>query len=390
MSTIVTDQTFLDRQITEEAQPERIRHHLTTHRIAYDGQTGQVYKIWLLNIVMNIFTLGIYSFWGKTRLRQYVAGAFKLNKDRFEYTGTGKELFIGFLKAMLIFLVLYLPFMVASIIAPDAVWPLVFLIPFFYVLPVALYSAWRYRISRTQWRSIRFELDGSVMKFAGLFLWRWLINIVSLGLFIPYSDIKIYQYVTDNAYYGDIAFRFEGRGKDLMAVHLATYSIIIGLFIFALYGLQLMAASFAAAQMALTQQKLSVDEALVIFFSNASFFSALACTIVPFILLPMVRLIYKTALIHEITNHLYAGEVGFRSTVTTFALIKLKLGNLLILILTFGLGLPVIMQRNLRFFAQHTQVRGDLETSSIKQTANHKPADAEGLHAVMGLDSGLI
>lgn len=390
MSTIATDQAFLDRQITEDAQPDRIRHHLTTHRIAYDGQTGQVYKIWLLNIVMNIFTLGIYSFWGKARLRQYVAGAFKLNKDRFEYTGTGKELFIGFLKGMLIFLVLYLPFMLASVIAPDAAWPLILLIPFFYVLPVALYSAWRYRISRTQWRGIRFELDGSVMKFAGLFLWRWLINIVSLGILIPYSDIKIYQYVTDNAYYGDIAFRFEGRGKDLMAVHLATYSIIIGLLIFALYGLQLMAASFAAAQMAVTQQALSVDEALVIFFSNASFLTALICIIIPFILLPMVRLIYKTALIHEITNHLYAGEIGFRSTVTTFALIKLKLGNFLILILTFGLGLPVIMQRNLRFFAQHTQVRGDLETSSIKQTLARKPADAEGLHAVMGLDSGLI
>ncbi|MCC6924014.1 MAG: DUF898 domain-containing protein [Nitrosomonas sp.] len=390
MSTIATDQVFMGRQVTEEAQPDEIRRHLTTHRIAYDGQTGQVYKIWLLNIVMNIFTLGIYSFWGKTRLRQYVAGAFKLNKDRFEYTGTGKELFVGFLKGMLIFFVLYLPFMVASFIAPDAVWPLVFLIPFFYVLPVALYSAWRYRISRIQWRGVRFELDGSVMKYAGIFLWRWLINIISLGILIPYSDIRMYQYIADNAYYGDIAFRFEGHGKNLMAIHLATYSIIIGLFIFVFYGLQLMAASFVTAQMAIGQQDLSFDEALVIFFSNASFFAALTCIIVPFILLPMIRLIYKTALIHEITNHLYAGEIGFKSTITTFALIKLKLGNFLILILTLGLGLPVIMQRNLRFFAQHTQVKGNLETSSIKQTASRKPADAEGLHTVMGLDSGFI
>jgi uncharacterized membrane protein YjgN (DUF898 family) len=390
MSTIVTDRTFMGGQVAEEARPEKIQHHLTAHRITYDGQTGQVYKIWLLNIVMNIFTLGIYSFWGKTRLRQYVAGAFKLNKDRFEYTGTGKELFIGFLKAMLIFLVLYLPFMVASIIASDAAWPLIFLIPFFYVLPVALYSAWRYRMSRTQWRGIRFELDGSVIKFAGVFLWRWLINIVSLGLLIPYSDIRIYQYVADNAYYGDIAFRFEGHGKNLMAIHLATYSIIIGLLIFTFYGLQLMMTSFVTAQMAISQQNLSFDEALAIFFGNTSFFAALTCIIVPFILLPMVRLIYKTALIHEITNHLHADEIGFKSTVTIFALIKLKLGNFLILILTLGLGLPVIMQRNLRFFAQHTQVRGDLETSGIKQTTSRKPADAEGLHAVMGLDSGFI
>jgi len=71
-------------------------------------------------------------------------------------------------------------------------------------------------------------------------------------------------------------------------------------------------------------------------------------------------------------------------------MIKLKLGNFFILVSTFGLGVPYIMQRNLRFYAQHTQVRGDLETSTIKQAINQKPSDAEGLHEVMGLDTGLM
>jgi len=390
MSTITSDPVLLTGKTTEEAQPKKIRHYVTTNRIIYDGHTGQIYKIWLLNFLMNIITLGLYSFWGKTRLRKYVAGAFMLNKDRFEYTGTGKELFIGFMKAIPIFLAIYLPYMIASIIDPEAFWPLLLLIPFLYIFPVALYSAIRYRMSRTQWRGIRFELDGSSIRYANLYLWRWFINIMSLGILIPYSDVKKYRYLADHANYGNISFRFEGHGKDLMSIHMATYSVALGLLLFAFYGFQLLETSFAKIHTAMTEHALSIDDALFFMLSESSFFSALVYITLPFILLPLVRLIYKTALIHEMTNHLYAGDIGFRSTVTTMGMIKLKLGNFFILVSTFGLGVPYIMQRNLRFYAQHTQVRGDLETSTIKQAINQKPSDAEGLHEVMGLDTGLM
>lgn len=394
MSTLTTDPALMAAHAsyatTEKPHSVKNRQYPQTTRIDYDGRTGQVYKIWLLNIVMNILTLGIYSFWGKTRLRKYVAGAFVLNKDRFEYTGTGKELFFGFLKAIPVFLALYLPFLVASFFDPKAIWPAFLLIPLIYIFPVALYSALRYRLSRTQWRSIRFGQDGSVFQFANLYLWRWLVDIVSLGILIPYSDVKRYQYVANNAYYGDILFRFEGRGKDLMTIHLATYMMAIGLLIIAFYGMQLLTASFTAVQAAIAEQGLPKEAALELFLQNASFFTALGCFVLPFILFPIIRLIYKTALIHEMTNHLFAGEIGFRSTVTTFGLIKLKAGNALILVVTLGLGLPLVMQRNLRFFAQHTQVKGNLDTDSIRQTGNRKPTDAEGLQEIMGLDSGLI
>ena len=89
-------------------------------------------------------------------------------------------------------------------------------------------------------------------------------------------------------------------------------------------------------------------------------------------------------------NNLHAADIGFRSTVTTIALLKLKLGNLFILIGTFGIGIPYIMQRNLRFFAEHTQIKGDLETSKINQTTSQKSADAEGLHEVSDLNTDLI
>ena len=386
----MADQAFIADNITGQARPQPIQKNSTINEITYDSRTGQVYKIWLLNLFMNIITLGVYNFWGKTRLRKYVAGSFSLRGDRLEYTGTGKELFFGFLKAIPVIFGIYTPFMIATLIAPDAAWPAVFLIPFFYIIPVALYSALRYRLSRLQWRGIRYRLEGSALKYANLFLWRGFLNIISLGILLPYSDIKKYQHKIKNAYYGDTPFSFSGNGKNLMGIHLATYAIAIGLLFIVLLGIQLISASLPIAEVLMAAQSTPGINSLQLFSGKPVFITAIAFILLPFLLFPLARLMYKTALIHEMINNLHAADIGFRSTVTTMALCKLKLGNFFILIGTFGIGIPYIMQRNLRFFAEHTQIKGELETSKISQTTRHKSADAEGLHEVLDLNTGLI
>lgn len=81
-----------------------------THELQYDGKTGQVYKIWIVTILLSIVTLGIYRFWGKTRMRRYMTAGMMLAGDRFEYTGTGGELFKGFIKALFFLLFISIPF----------------------------------------------------------------------------------------------------------------------------------------------------------------------------------------------------------------------------------------------------------------------------------------
>ena len=48
---------------------------------------------------LTIITLGIYRFWAKTKLRRYLWSVVEYDGDRFEYHGTAKELFLGFLIA---------------------------------------------------------------------------------------------------------------------------------------------------------------------------------------------------------------------------------------------------------------------------------------------------
>lgn len=84
-------------------------------QIKVHANTKELFRIHLVNYFLTIVTLGFYRFWAKTRIRKYVWSHVEFEGARFEYTGTAKELFFGFL---IIFFVVLLPlFGIPEIIA---------------------------------------------------------------------------------------------------------------------------------------------------------------------------------------------------------------------------------------------------------------------------------
>src|SRR3546814_8259549 len=72
------------------------------------GRIVELYKIFVVNFLLGLITLGIYRFWGKTRMRLDLWWHLGYDGDRFEYTGTGGELFKGFLIVAVILILLTL------------------------------------------------------------------------------------------------------------------------------------------------------------------------------------------------------------------------------------------------------------------------------------------
>ncbi len=66
-----------------------------THALSFHGKGGELFGIYLVNALLSIVTLNVYYFWGKTKLRRYLWSHTQFMGDRFEYLGTGKELFKG-------------------------------------------------------------------------------------------------------------------------------------------------------------------------------------------------------------------------------------------------------------------------------------------------------
>ena len=84
-----------------------------TRAFGFTGTWQDYAPIAFTNLLLTIVTLGIYTFWAKARTRRYLWSHTRFIDDRLEWTGTGLELFVGYVLAVVFFIV---PFGVINLI----------------------------------------------------------------------------------------------------------------------------------------------------------------------------------------------------------------------------------------------------------------------------------
>ncbi|MAZ03887.1 MAG: hypothetical protein CMN56_12180 [Sneathiella sp.] len=193
--------------------------------LTYDISRGKVLVRLLKNKIFGLLTLGIYRFWGKTYLRQLLWQGLKIGTDRLEYRGTAKELFIGFLIALIILLPLFLLTsfaieLLALLNETVAIFSQLLNFLLLYTLwQFARYRLWRYRLSRTAWRGIRFFLSGRATLYAWNVLIRTIASLVTLGWAYPWLRSYRLQYQLNNTHFGDGRFTYAGQTAGLYKLY---------------------------------------------------------------------------------------------------------------------------------------------------------------------------
>lgn len=194
----------------------------------YDGEAGRLAALALSNAVLSLLTLGIYRFWGKTRIRRYLWGHVSWLGDRFEYTGRGIELVLGFLIAVAVLVPVFTALGLAEQFFADdptmaSVFALIQLFVIFCLIQFAVYRARRYRLSRTSWRGIRAGQDGSALAYVALsFKWGFL-TLITLGLCYPVMRTRLQAYRMEHTWFGDECFSFDGKASDLFGTWVIAY-----------------------------------------------------------------------------------------------------------------------------------------------------------------------
>ena len=289
------------------------------HRITFQGSGGSLFGIYGINSLLTIVTLGIYSFWGKVKVRRYLFGETEFEGDRFAYHGTGMELFLGTLKAAGVFL---LPIMLLGLlpdllglppIVKDVAGVLGYLL-FITFLPVAMVGARRYRLSRTSWRGIRFSFRGKLWEFMKLFWTGGLLSFLTLGLYYPFFETRQQAFFAENTRFGTQGFRFDGKGRDLFWGYFFAMPLIP--FTFGLSGIWYLAK--------------------------------------------------KRRYYWERTH---VGDARFTFPITWGKLLGLYAVNLLLLIFTLGIAWPWVVVRNARFTCDYLSLEGPLDLEAITQEA---------------------
>lgn len=203
--------------LNQNQQPFRFKFHA-------DG--GTLFGIILVNTLLTFVTLGFYYPWARAKMLKYFYSSTEFNGNRFEFHGTGKEMFKGFIKVIIIFAVLYGLFLGGAL----KHMPLLIFVAYIFLLaiiPFAIHGGMRYRLSRTSWRGIHFGYHGDLKELLILFFKNIGLTIVTLGIYGPWMAVNMHRYVESNSRIGSVKVQFDGEGGDFFGLHLKGYFLTI-------------------------------------------------------------------------------------------------------------------------------------------------------------------
>ena len=359
-------------------------------RLVEDGRFGELFVLFIINILLGIITLGIFRFWGKTRIRKYIWSRASFRGERFEYSGTGLELFLGFLFAFVIFGPPFIGFYAWLYFDPPPQDPtdpnflahlgLLYLVGFvlvifaFYFIHVATYAAYRYRLSRTGWRGIRGSVSGSAWTYGFLGFSLSLLNGISLGWTKPWADTVLMKYRLNRTTIGSEPLVCTIESGPLYGPFAAAWLITMAATILAVIGIAGLMFSFREVFERPTEQP---PMSFLIFF------------ILLYLLIPVVWLatinFYRAALIRQTAATSRLSGLSFRFDVRGWPLLWFNFANFLLVLFTLGLLLPLVILRYARFVTHYLRVEGEMDYAKLKQTQDRGPRYGEGIAEFFGL-----
>ncbi|TXM76363.1 DUF898 domain-containing protein [Methylobacterium sp. WL103] len=201
-----------------------------TGEIAFDSRLRGLTGLAVIGFLLSLVTFGIYRFWYMTDLRRFFWSRTVVDGSPAEYTGTGRELFLGFLVALALLIVIYVGLFGLAVALP-ALAPYSAILSFvllFLVGQFAIYRGRRYRAMRTLWRGIRLGQDGSGLVYAARAALWWTLTLATLGLAYPFMRASLERYRIGHTRVGTSRMASDARGRSLVGPWLLFYAVAFG------------------------------------------------------------------------------------------------------------------------------------------------------------------
>lgn len=343
-------------------------------------ELSELFKIHLTNLLFTLLTLGIYRFWAKTRMRRYLWSHVEIEGDRLEYTGTAKELLFGFLiiVAVLIIPVLIVPEIIGLVatLSPEtqsAVAGVQGLIIFF-LIPIAIFRARRYRLTRTRWRGIRGGQTGSSLAYGWTSFFWSILNVVTLGLAIPYTRTYLARYRTKHTWFGNRSMGLEAKGRRLypaLFVSFLLYFAVLAVI------LALAVAIFFPAFRPMFHGGMPNPEEIIV--SPGTSPVLIVIFVLTVVLFTFPALWYAATEVRYFASCLNFMNLGFELDTGRWRYVWFVWTNQLMASLSLGLLLPVVYKRYVDFYAERFRYAGSFSEHELNQSELGAPERGEGL-----------
>jgi uncharacterized membrane protein YjgN (DUF898 family) len=359
---------------TKRVAPEKLE-------FSYVKRPGLL-KLTIVNFLLNVISLGFYRFWAKTNVRKHIWSSVHINNEPLEYTGTGMELFKGFLVVFFVFILPYGIGVTAAtfIQGPESPIAVLLQMVFFLVIYVlwgfAVYKARKFQLSRTNWRGIRGTLVGSAMTYSLLYFGSLFAKSMSLGWATPVMNTVLAEQITNDMRFGDAAFKFKGRAGPLYPTYALCWFLTLAAIILVIVLL------VSSTTLSGYIWELFSDAASPESMEQIAGYLALAggvLFLLFMLIVPMLWAIYSAKEIRTFADYTRFDGVPFEINATAGSVIWLTVINLLLIIFTLGIAWPFVQQRVVKFVVDRLKMHGLVDVDRIRQSTAKMDRRGEGL-----------
>ena len=338
--------------------------------VRFTGTWREYLPIAATNVLLIVVTLGIYRFWATARQRRYLWSRTEVIGDRLEWTGTGKEMFIGFLIVMAVLLpfFLFIQFLFPAMVARGKEGAAMGIIGLFYIGIIYLggfarFRALRYRLSRSWWRGIRGGSNDPGWNYGGEYLGRVALSLMTFWIVWPWAATRLWNGRWNQMSFGQLQFRTDLDAEGLKRRWAAVYLVPIAVF---------MVAGLLAAIIGFGAVAAGGEPSPTLFAIIGGIF------VLFYLVIPLMTLHWYAKFYRKAAESLSLGNLEFGFDATTWDWLKLFLGNVALAIITLGFGLAYWGYRNWAFMVRHMHLYGEINVSELSQSTTHAPAEAEG------------
>lgn len=300
-----------------------------SHPIRFHGKTDEYFRIWIVNALLTLLTLGVFFSWAKVRKRRYLRGSTELLGHRFDYRANPVRLLIGHIVVLLLFLGYSLFGVVYPAIRFGVIGLGVVLLPWIVV------RSFTFNAHNTVYRGLRFRFNSSLSAACKVYVLEPLLIAVTVGLYYPAWQRSKRAYAVDNHRLGDAYFHFTADTGRFYSTY-----FLAGLIVFA---------ALAAG-----------GSIIAVFATRHPGVQPTLVQLIPFFIVYgfgfyVSRHLIYARLFNHVWNHTRLDEHRFHANLATGKWLGLQLANLGAIVFSAGLLYPWALIRAQRYAASCLQ-----------------------------------
>ncbi|MGI9508681.1 MAG: YjgN family protein [Geminicoccaceae bacterium] len=354
---------------------------------SFHGKASEYFGIWIVNILLSVITLGIYSAWAKVRNKRYFYGNTKLEGSSFAYLASPLQI----LKGRLIAFAFFAAYALVTTFWPITIWA--FIVLMFLITPWAIVRSRAFNAHYSAYRNVRFGFTGGLGEAFKIYILLPMANLLSLGGVIPYSAHRADRFFVDRSTYGSTKMAFSGE--------VGAYYRIYGVTLLLAWPVVLLIGAISLFSIAFSLQSIGLDateiEQLMTDYAALvrEFLSPYAAWIPPFIIIAAILWIVGSSYLtvyrqNYLVNNTKIGPHEIKLTLGLGRVLWIRVTNLIVISLSLGLMIPWARIRMARYQIGQMSLlaKGDLDTLIGEQQAK-TGAYGDELGEGMDLDLGL-